>query len=58
MKKTYQKPAMQVLLLQQRQMLCGSGGQEGSGSKNVQSLENNEGIYWNSDGIEVEDDDY
>lgn len=55
MKKTYQKPAMQVLLLQQRQMLCGSGGQE---SNKVKRLENNEGIGWNSDGIEVEDDDY
>jgi hypothetical protein len=46
--KTYEKPAMQVVRLQQQQMLCSSPGARtlGLGSEN---------ITWSSEGIEGDD---
>ena len=53
MKKNYQKPAIQVVLLQQcTHILAGSGG--GQGAK---SLNNTEGFKMKSGGFDDSDDD-
>ena len=47
--KTYEKPAMQVVRLQQQQMLCSSPGAKTLG------LPGSENITWENNGIEGDD---
>ena len=47
MKKNYVEPAMRAVKLQQRRMLCDSGG--------AKSLNNSEGFNWANDGVSGED---
>ena len=50
-KNEYMKPAMQVVTLKQHSHLL-------AGSSPVKSFRNTDGLGWNSDGFEGDDDDY